>query len=79
MDPFGITRSVVISTWLVVSQAACTAQWTTGPKAPCAERLYFKLRADTVLVSKDLSDTNRKGKAHGAVHSMGWWASPSGL
>ncbi len=60
-------------------QTLCAAQWTTGPKAPCNERVHFKVFEDTMLVRRDLHDTKHKGKAYGAVHVMGWWANRAGL
>ena len=78
MDPIGILRSAALWLCLALFQSISTAQWTTGPKFPCNDRVYFKVYADTTLVRKDLRDTKRKRKAHGAVHAMGWWGSQSG-
>lgn len=78
MNPIGLLRSVALSVCLSLFPSISTAQWTTGAKFPCNDRVYFKVYADTMLVRKDLRDTNRKRKAHGAVHAMGWWASQSG-
>lgn len=79
MDPICILRSAVISAWLLPGPICCTAQWTTGPKTPCNDRVNFKVFADTTLVRRDLHDTKRKGKAYGAIHAMGWWADRTGL
>ena len=62
--------------WIL--QTLCAAQWTTGPKMPCNERVHFKVFADTMLVRGDLHDTKHNGKAYGAVHVMGWWANRTG-
>ncbi len=78
MGPIGILRSLVVSIWLVAGPVVCTAQWTTGPKVPCNDRVYFKVFSDTMLVRRDLHDTKRKGKAYGAIHTMGWWANRTG-
>ena len=79
MNPISFLSSVVLSVWSVLGPLLCTAQWTTGPKAPCADRLYFKLYADTMLVKKNLREIQRKGKAYGAIHAMGYWAARSGI
>ncbi len=78
MNPIGILRSLVVSIWLVAGPIVCTAQWTTGPKVPCNDRVYFKVFSDTMFVRKDLHDTNRKRKAYGAVRAMGWRWNRSG-
>lgn len=74
-----LDRLIVVLVCLMSGVPQGIAQWTTGPKSPCPDRLYFKLHTDTTLVRKDLRDITRKGKAYGAVHSIGWWANPSGL
>lgn len=74
-----LDRLIVVLVCLMSGGPQGIAQWTTGPKSHCPDRLYFKLHTDTMLVRKDLRDIKRKGKAYGAVHSMGWWANPSGL
>ncbi len=78
MNPIGNLRSLVVSFWLVAGPIVCTAQWTTGPKVPCNDRVYFKVFSDTMLVRRDLHDTKHKGKAYGRIHTMGWRANRTG-
>lgn len=63
--------SLIIST--------CHAQWAFGLKAPCPERVPFKLFAGTIMVRKDLKETKRKRNAFGTLHALGYKANRSGV
>lgn len=79
MHPLRIARFVSLLGLLIMVLAHCQAQWATGIKSPCPERVPFKLIAGTTRVGKDLQETKRKSKAFGAIHTLGYAANQSGV